>query len=287
MSNKKRQFNCPVWSQRYKWVSNFLEAKKEIETVTDIGSGNGKCCAWYKSVPQLSKINFIDKDYNEINPEYYRNHYAPPLMEMIAGRRDIERSVDLVRYFGDAVIPDERLISDCIVMIEVIEHLVPEDVDRITRNIFEFYQPKYVVMTTPNREFNHLFVEEGQDPKRFRHPDHKFEWDRAEFAHYCQQVCNRYPYCFVLDGVGHFEDSQPYGPCTQIAAFQRNIPDSEVVRNIDDWVTYDILLERLTMKDHFRMKSPKSIHYIDTITVPGDKRPPELRVTKMYDSWDC
>lgn len=237
-------------------------------------------------MPQLEKINFIEKDHRELFPDWHKNYYQPPIMEALLGRRDIERSVDLVRYYGDACIPDERLISDCFIMVEVIEHLVPEDLDKITKNIFEFYQPKYVVITTPNREFNQLFDNEGQDPNRFRHPDHKFEWDRAEFAHYCQQVCNRYPYCFVLDGVGHFDDSGPYGPCTQIAAFKRNIPDSQVVRNVDEWVTCDILLERFSMKDGRRYDAKNVIQYVDTITISGDKRPPELRVTKTYDSWD-
>jgi hypothetical protein len=58
--------------------------------------------------------------------------------------------------------------------------------------IFGYLQPKVVVVTTPNCEFNVLFP----DLKRFRHYDHKFEWTREEFQswrvykHACRMLIN-------------------------------------------------------------------------------------------------
>lgn len=283
----KRSFgSIPVWSQRYRWVSDFLTAHTDIETVTDIGSGNGRVSAWYKSVAQIGQVNFVEKDYEELTrPEPY-NYYQPPTMEMILGRRDIDKPIYLNCFHGDAVIPDERLVADCIIMIEVIEHLVPKDVESITKVVFGFYQPKYVIVTTPNREFNPLF--DDFDQTKFRHPDHKFEWDRGEFTNYCQQVCSAYPYQFVIDGVGEFEDSAPFGfgKSTQIVAFKRDIPDSQVVRNIHDWLPMDMLVDRMQIKDSpYDDNSLKSIKLLRTIRVPGDTREPELRVPCIVDSW--
>lgn len=274
--------SIPSWSLRYMWVEDFLKAHEDIETITDIGSGNGRVSAWYKSVKHVGTVNFLEKNWNELVNPY--NSYRPAPMEMMLGRRDIDKPIDLNCFFGDALIPDERLIADCIVMIEVIEHLVPEDVDSITKVIFGFYQPKYVIITTPNREFNVLFND--CEPTKFRHRDHKFEWDRAEFNNYCQQVCQVYPYQFVTDGVGEFQNSNSFGfgKSTQIAAFKRNIPDSQVVRNIDDWLTMDMLFERIRIKDSIWSKSPKSITLLESVRLAGDKRTPDL---KVLVPWEC
>lgn len=42
-------------------------------------------------------------------------------------------------------------------------------------------------MTTPNFEFNVLFPDFKQGVRKFRHPDHKFEWTRAEFEAWWEQ----------------------------------------------------------------------------------------------------
>lgn len=271
----------PSWSLRYMWVEHFLKAHEDIETVTDIGSGNGKVSAWYKSVAHIGTVNFLEKNWSElVNPH---NHYRPGIVETMLGRRDIDKPVHLNCFFGDALVPDERLVADCIVMIEVIEHLVPEDVEAITKVIFGFYQPKYVIITTPNREFNNLLKD--YEPTKFRHPDHKFEWDRAEFANYCQQVCHVYPYQFFTDGVGEYENSDLHGvgKSTQIAAFMRNTPDFQVVRKIEDWISIDMLFDRIQIKDFSVSKSPKSIRLVERITLDGDKRSPELKIQVPWE----
>lgn len=58
-----------------------------------------------------------------------------------------------------------------------IEHLDPPVLGRVPAAIFGELQPKVVVMTTPNAEFNILFP----NFYGFRHPDHRFEWTRCQF----------------------------------------------------------------------------------------------------------
>lgn len=44
-------------------------------------------------------------------------------------------------------------------------------------NIFAYIQPKIVILTTPNADFNVLF----ENFNRMRDADHKFEWTREEY----------------------------------------------------------------------------------------------------------
>jgi hypothetical protein len=55
--------------------------------------------------------------------------------------------------------------------------------------VFGHAQPRAVLLTTPNREYNPLF---GLQPDQRRHPDHQFEWTRAEFEAWAQRVAERY-----------------------------------------------------------------------------------------------
>ena len=58
-----------------------------------------------------------------------------------------------------------------------IEHLDPPVLERVPAAVFGEMQPKVVIVSTPNSEFNVLFP----DLRGFRHPDHRFEWTRSQF----------------------------------------------------------------------------------------------------------
>lgn len=270
-----REFKFPLWTQRYRWVSDFLEAHSDIKIVTDVGCGNGKICNWYRNIPHVERINFVDKDYSELD-QTMNNYFTPPLVEMLWGRQETKQPLYIKVFHGDAAIPNDELIADCMIMIEVIEHLKPEDVSTVTSTIFGYYQPRYLVMTTPNRDFNCLFDSESS-PDRYRHPDHKFEWTRSEFAKYCQQVCDTYPsYSFELDGVGHFgEDSKPYGPCSQIAAFERN--SSIVDRDKNNIVRFTLSIEGMNIREvpDLVISPPKEMKLLQTYRVPSERETKE------------
>jgi hypothetical protein len=64
-----------------------------------------------------------------------------------------------------------------------IEHL-DEPVLRATEHmVFACIQPLYVLVSTPNCEYNVVF--DFDPPTKFRHDDHRFEWTRAQFAEWC------------------------------------------------------------------------------------------------------
>jgi len=72
--------------------------------------------------------------------------------------------------------------------------------EKIPFNVFGFMQPKIVIFSTPNSDFNVIFTRFNPLlPNGFRHHDHKFEWTREEFKTWCMGITIKYPnYMFAL-----------------------------------------------------------------------------------------
>jgi hypothetical protein len=84
------------------------------------------------------------------------------------------------------------------------------------RVLFEFARPKTAVITTPNVEFNVKF--ETLPAGKFRHQDHRFEWTRAEFQAWGENIARRFNYAVRFVPIGPV-DAQLGSP-TQMAIFQ-------------------------------------------------------------------
>jgi 3' terminal RNA ribose 2'-O-methyltransferase Hen1 len=113
---------------------------------------------------------------------------------------------------------DRRLRGyDAAALVEVIEHLDPSRLAAAERNVFASAQPGTVVITTPNREYNVRW--ETLPAGEVRHPDHRFEWTREEFATWSQSVAGRHGYRVRFLPIGP-EDAE-VGPPTQMAVFER------------------------------------------------------------------
>jgi hypothetical protein len=113
---------------------------------------------------------------------------------------------------------DRRLAGfDGAAVVEVIEHLDPPRLAAFERALFETARPGVVVLTTPNREYNRLF--ESLQAGSLRHPDHRFEWTRAEFQDWANGVAERFGYSFEIRGIGpkHADLGFP----SQMAIFSR------------------------------------------------------------------
>ncbi|WP_025354497.1 3' terminal RNA ribose 2'-O-methyltransferase Hen1 [Kutzneria albida] len=106
---------------------------------------------------------------------------------------------------------------DAAVLMEVIEHVDEERLPALERSVFGSARPATVVVTTPNQEYNARY--ETLVTGRFRHADHRFEWTRAQFAHWADSVAAQYGYAVSYLPVG--EPDPVLGPPTQLAVFTR------------------------------------------------------------------
>jgi 3' terminal RNA ribose 2'-O-methyltransferase Hen1 len=122
-----------------------------------------------------------------------------------------------IRLFQSALTyRDDRLTGlDAAVLMEVIEHVDADRLPALERAVFGFAAPSAVVVTTPNSEYNVLYP----DLKGMRHPDHRFEWTRAEFGVWAGRVCAGYGYRAEFRGVG--DEDPDRGAPTQLAVFTK------------------------------------------------------------------
>jgi 3' terminal RNA ribose 2'-O-methyltransferase Hen1 len=113
---------------------------------------------------------------------------------------------------------DGRLAGfDGAAVVEVVEHLHPERLLAFERSVFEFAAPGVLALTTPNAEYNVRF--RGLRAGLFRHPDHRFEWNRRDFHSWSESVATRFGYRVAFEGIG---DGDPeVGAPTQMAVFTR------------------------------------------------------------------
>lgn len=147
---------------------------------------------------------------------------------MIALRRANQRlgldevsgeAMDRVRLLhGALTYRDDRLKGfDAATLVEVIEHLDADRLPALCEAVFGHARPKAVIVTTPNREHNVLFAD--MKPGAMRHPDHRFEWSRAEFGAWIELVADTYGYTARRSEIG---DPHPeWGAPTQMAVFSR------------------------------------------------------------------
>jgi 3' terminal RNA ribose 2'-O-methyltransferase Hen1 len=106
---------------------------------------------------------------------------------------------------------------DAAVLVEVVEHLEPDRLPALVKVVFSAARPATVVVSTPNAEYNALFP--NLPAGAFRHPDHRFEWTRGEFAAWCEGVAEAHGYRFELSGIGAIDEL--LGSPTQMAVFSR------------------------------------------------------------------
>jgi hypothetical protein len=98
---------------------------------------------------------------------------------------------------------------------EVIEHVDPERLPALERTVFGFAAPATVVVSTPNAEYNVHFA--TLPAGAMRHGDHRFEWTRAQFRGWAENVARTYRYQVRFLPVGH--EHPEAGPPTQLAVF--------------------------------------------------------------------
>lgn len=177
--------------------------------VVDLGCGEGALLRDLITDPSFTEIVGVD--------------VAPRELDRAARRLDLDRMPDSQRarlslVQSSATYRDSRLEGyDAIVLMEVIEHLDPERLPALERSVFAHAQPRAVVVTTPNAEFNVRYEKLSAGDRR--HPDHRFEWSRVEFEAWAAQVGDAHGYDVRFAPIG--EPDPELGPPTQMAVFTR------------------------------------------------------------------
>jgi 3' terminal RNA ribose 2'-O-methyltransferase Hen1 len=175
--------------------------------VVDLGCGEGKLLKLLLSEKQFETILGMDVSWRSLETAKERLR----LDELPERQRN---RIELVQ--GSLTYRDQRLNGfEAAAIVEVIEHLDAPRLATFERIVFEFARPTYVVLTTPNAEYNAIF--ETLPAGEFRHGDHRFEWKRAEFEGWASGVAGRFGYGVRFEPVGPVDVEK--GAPTQMAVF--------------------------------------------------------------------
>jgi 3' terminal RNA ribose 2'-O-methyltransferase Hen1 len=196
----------PLNTQRHEAV---LQALRELgaRSVIDLGCGPGQFLDRLVTTPAFTRVVGSD--------------VSTKSLQLAARRLRVEqmseRQAERVQLFqGALTYEDERYAGfDAAVLMEVVEHVDPPRLAALEHVVFGAAKPGAVIVTTPNGEYNSRY--EGL--VGMRHPDHRFEWTRAEFADWSDRVAADHGYVVERRGVGELEET--LGTPTQLAIFTR------------------------------------------------------------------
>ena len=180
--------------------------------VLDLGCGDGRLLAALLADPRFEAVTGMDTSAAALARAARRLHtdeLAPRQRERIQLRH------------GSLCYADKQLAGyDAAVLMEVIEHVDPGRLDAVTHAVLGVAAPATVLVTTPNADYNSRYP--GLAPGAKRHPDHRFEWGRAEFSDWATAAAARYGYQARFAGIGPADPADPAaGTPTQLAVLTR------------------------------------------------------------------
>lgn len=161
-----------------------------IQTVIDLGCGEGKLLTLLYEQNKYTKVAGMD-----ISPK-----------SLMIARKKLERVTQHVGegenlFIGSLICRDERISGyDAMILSEVIEHFEPERMELVMQNILGEGAPKLCLITTPDRDYNTEY--EFLQPGNMRHHDHRYEFNKSEFASFCQKYALAFGYEFEIIPVG-------------------------------------------------------------------------------------
>ena len=197
----------PLVSLRKAALIDVLHAEG-ASSVVDLGCGEGALLQALIADPRFTSVIGVD--------------VSRRVLEIASRRLGLDRMPDsqrarLTLFQSSAIYRDERLHGhDAVVLMEVIEHVDPPRLSALERNVFQHARPTSVIVTTPNAEYNvrYPFLAAGT----MRHRDHRFEWARAEFRAWAENVAAVHGYAVRYLPVG--EEDAEVGAPTQMAIFR-------------------------------------------------------------------
>jgi 3' terminal RNA ribose 2'-O-methyltransferase Hen1 len=188
-----------------------LSALKQsgAKRVVDLGCGEGRLIALLLKEKQFEEIVGMDVSHRALEIAHEKLHVdrLPPLQK---------QRLKLMQ--GSLMYRDKRFEGfDAAAVVEVIEHLDSARLAAFERVLFEFAKPRFIIVTTPNVEYNPKW--ETLPAGKYRHKDHRFEWTRVQFETWARNIGVRFGYDIRFLPVGP-EDSTLGAP-TQMALFEK------------------------------------------------------------------
>lgn len=179
--------------------------------ILDLGCGEGKLLRMLLAQRTVKEIVGVD--------------VASRTLERSAERLKLDslpdRQRERIRLLqGSAVYRDDRFQGfDVALLIEVIEHVDLPRLPALEQVVFRHARPRRVVVSTPNAEYNVKWP--SLPAGKFRHHDHRFEWNRADFRAWAERIAAGEGYSVTFQDVGPADET--VGPPTQMAVFDRII----------------------------------------------------------------
>ncbi|MDQ0396147.1 3' terminal RNA ribose 2'-O-methyltransferase Hen1 [Labrys monachus] len=184
-------------------------AASGASVVADLGCGEGRLLMRLVKMRQFRTIIGLDASSASLQRASERLG-----LEQATGPR-AER---VVLLHGALTYRDDRWHgAEAVALVEVIEHLDPDRLPALEEVVFGAAKPRTVIVTTPNADHNVLF--DGLRAGAFRHPDHRFEWSRAEMQAWAGRIGEQYGYAAVHSGLG--EAHPEFGAPSQMVVFTR------------------------------------------------------------------
>ncbi|ATQ41589.1 3' terminal RNA ribose 2'-O-methyltransferase Hen1 [Caulobacter mirabilis] len=178
-------------------------------SVVDLGCGEGKL------LQKLVRERWVERLIG-VDPAARELEWATKRLKLREAGGPPEGRVMLLH--GSATYRDRRWEGvDAAALVEVIEHLDEDRLPALEQVVFGVARPEIVVVTTPNADYNALFP--NLAAAAFRHPDHHFEWSRAQFRAWVDRVGETYGYTAELSPIGKLDEA--LGAPTQMAVFRR------------------------------------------------------------------
>ncbi|CAL5219745.1 g1644 [Coccomyxa viridis] len=242
-------FDVPMAQQRYAYVLGLIK-QHSAQSVVDLGCGDGRLLEYLlQQDVQLKALTGVDHN-TELAQKAQRRleslaaeqkqqgtaqhngqtpapEPAKPAAAVLLS--DIVAGADISSTWGSLRVPDLAT------MIEVIEHMDPHILGQVGQAVLGSLKPKVLVVTTPNREYNPVLQHLGNSlipPNNTRNSDHRFEWTRAEFQTWAEELASTHSYAVAFDGIGRALEEQKalqdpswpagitdIGTATQVAIF--------------------------------------------------------------------
>ncbi|MCH8488850.1 MAG: methyltransferase [Oceanicaulis sp.] len=196
----------PLHTERLEAVHDAVRALG-ARRIADLGCGDGDFLI------RLAQDKAID---HITGVEISRARLADLTARLAKAGPDVQARVTL-RH--DTLTQARRWIAgaDCVVMVEVIEHLDPAELTQLERRILMEARPPALILTTPNAEYNARL---GVPAHRLRHPGHRFEWTRAQFRDWTRRAAGRAGYGAGFQDMGGVDPD--IGGASQMAILIRH-----------------------------------------------------------------